>query len=120
MRASPLLIAALSSLLFVTVPASACGGGTGSAEDPPKYCHDYWIHVGEDGTLALHANENGQFQLSVANQYVEQDIDYVHYDGNSLFSIWQYEEANGQPGLQRSDEVCNNTPEGESSDVIWC
>lgn len=122
--------AAVLSILFVSVPASACGGsGDG---DGSRYCHDYTIHVGDDST-GLHANERGQFLLALdtplGGQYVEQDVAYADAEhpwmispenDDWLFSLWHYQEANGHPGLQRADEVCNNTPEGWDSDVIIC
>lgn len=121
--------ATICSILFIAVPASACGGsGTG---DGSQYCHDYTIHLGE-GTTSAHANEKGQFligadTLLLGAHYVEQDIAYTDDSFHGPlssdpwgFSIWWYQEANDRPGLQRADEVCNNTPEGEDSDVIIC
>lgn len=119
MRTLPLALGAL--VLLLAVPAAAACGGEGEGEGE-RYCHDYTIHAGEDdGAAGLHANAEGQFLLSVAGTfYLEQDVAYLDNDEGALFSIWFYEEANGRPGLQRADESCNNTPEGEHSDVIWC
>jgi hypothetical protein len=36
--------------------------------------------------------------------YVDNDL--CQLDGSCLFSIWIYQETNGQPGLQRGDETC--------------
>ena len=118
-------LAAVLSILFVSVPASACGGGGGTAPDDGsyRYCNDYWIHVGDE-SQGLHANHHGQFYLAtqtiLGGNYFEQDAKYADPENTWILSFWWYIESNERPGMQRADEVCNNTPEGESSDAIPC
>lgn len=123
-------VLALTSLLFLALPASACGG-PGTAEDAGEYqyCHDYTIHAGDERT-GVHANEGGQFLVAYNDDtglglfrglYVESDVAYLGPENDGTpWSIWIYSEENGHPGVQRADEVCNNTPEGWESDVTIC
>lgn len=57
----------------------------------------------------------------------EVDVGGVYYIDNDwcqptcMFSIWIYEEANGIEGLQRGDEVKDDTCNGQiESDATWC
>lgn len=113
-------LALAGALLLLALPTALACGGQGEAEDPREYCHDYTLHAGDDATLGAHANDKGQFLLAAGGFYVEQDVAYARLDLTSIYSIWFYQESNGRPGLQRADEMCDNTPEGEDSDVTWC
>lgn len=109
----------IAGLMLLALPTSLACGGSGDGEGADD-CHDYWLHVGDRAT-GLHANEKGQFQLDVLGAYyVEQDMAYLEGDLTYAYSIWFYSETNDRPGLQRADEVCNNTPEGEDSDAVVC
>lgn len=123
-----IFLLAVTTLLLVALPASACGGGPGGApeEGSYQYCNDYRVHVGDESN-GLHANEHGQFYLATqtfdtgfGGMYFEQDAKYADPNNPWLLSFWWYFEANERPGMQRADEGCNNTPEGEDSDVMPC
>ena len=53
----------------------------------------------------------------VPREYVDNDL----CQPECIFSIWFYEESNGIPGLQRGDEVKDDTCHGMiEADTIWC
>ena len=91
----------LAAVLAIAVPVEADHCTTFSTSAP-----DHDTTVDADG---------------VPRYYV--DIDYCHVSQNNnecLFSIWLYEETNGIDGLQRGDEVVDDTCGGLiEADTIW-
>lgn len=56
-------------------------------------------------------------EVSVDGFYVDNDV----CQPECVFSIWLYEEGNGIPGLQRGDEVVDDTCHGMiESDTVPC
>lgn len=59
-------------------------------------------------------------EVAVAGQYVDNDFCQFE-DDPCLFSIWHYQESNDIDGLQRGDEVVDNTCGGLiDADTIIC
>lgn len=101
MRAT--LVAAASLLVFALLMPQA-------AAEETFNCHSWEIFVGDRGQGAGVSTEDGATYLAAAGVYVVNDGAPVVNPW--LFSIWFYTENNGQPGLQRGDEVCDDTAGG--------
>lgn len=109
MRAIPILGVVLLSLGFVA-PANA---------DHRSECPDaYTDSTNVFGAAAIHSNERGQLRVDADDGerkfYLASDAPYADFDAlrDPVFSIWLYEETNGQPGLQRNDDVCHDSGDG--------
>ena len=102
----------LGSLLFLAIP------GVANASESFG-CHTWDIFVGDRTTgagasadTAVYAGANGVYVVSDgAPAYIDPADGVVLNPW--LFSVWVYQEANGVPGMQRSDEVCDETNGGE-------
>jgi hypothetical protein len=84
-----LFLAFVSSIMLLT---TASAGGNCTTTEPTL-------------TLETHAG----------TYYVQNDL----CQPGCLFSVWVYEESNGEPGLQRGDALCNDDGTCCDSDTIW-
>lgn len=113
--------AALFVVALFAVPTQACGqsvAALGSGSGYP-HCPEYDL-LPDGGVGFFQANAHGQFMVSAADAYFVWDEPSLWAPGHYIFSMWFYSESNGMAGLQRSDEVCDNTPEGAYSDATIC
>lgn len=117
-------------LAFVAIPAEACALPLDWPLDGQEYphCPSYDLIAAGEGGASFEANAFGQFLLTIPNPNSPDAPLYQTFDEPSLygqgepftFSLWTYQEGNGLPGLQRGDDVCNNTPPGHFSDTTLC
>lgn len=98
MRPVSILFVGAILLLFAPVPVASAVGSSG--------CHTWEVYLGDETTGAGASTDDGASILAAAGFYVVNDG--LPTD-EFLFSIWIYQESNGVSGLQRGDEVCDET-----------
>lgn len=110
-----LRLASLGIALLVTlfaIPASA-----EHRNACPTYTDETTV-----GVITLHGNARGQVLIDATEAtsgthqfYLSSDAPYADHDplSDPVFSIWLYEETNGEPGLQRNDDACHDSGDGE-------
>lgn len=98
-----------ATLVLLAVPLAAA--------DHDGTCPAYTQRAGAGGAEVAF-NEEGQALAGAGGFYVTWDYTFGLTGTDQLFSLWIYQESNGNPGLQRDDETCSNTHDGEEPDVF--
>lgn len=101
-------------ILVLALPGSAFADHSGNGT-----CPNYTHRAGAAGN-ELAFNDRGQALVTLHDGYGTYYVTWDYTVGvtgwDGLFSIWFYYETNGHDGLQRNDEICNNTAPGEEAD----
>lgn len=107
-----MVLLVLASLAFAAAPHAALANHCGNCACPT------YRHSVTASQTTLWWNDDFQMMLDAGDAPTD-DVRYVTVDelflltpgardGGTLFAIYVYPEANGQPGLQRDDETCSN------------
>lgn len=111
MRTSTLLLASAIFALVAVAPIVA-------AEDETYACHTWEISVGDTATGAAASTDDGAILVAAEGYYVLSDGTIL--TSPYLFTLWTYQESNGQAGLQRGDEACDETNGGQTQPDTFC
>lgn len=111
MRTIALVFASSILMLLVSAPTALAAGETYG-------CHSYEIFAGDAETGVGISTDEGATYMSAAGIYAVNDGTPLLNDW--LLSVWFYRESNGEPGLQRGDEICDDTNGGENESDAWC
>lgn len=104
----------LSSAIFALIALAP----TVAAEGEPYACHSWELWFGDTQTGAAASTDDGALLVAAEGYYVVSDGTIL--TSSYLFSVWTYQESNGEPGVQRGDEACDDTNGGESEPDTFC
>lgn len=111
MRTPTLLVASAILALLALAPTVA-------AEDAAYACHTWELTVGDAQTGAAASTDDAALLVAAEGYYIVSDGTIL--TSSYLFSVWAYQESNGQAGLQRGDEACDDTNGGETESDTFC
>lgn len=107
MRVLSISLFASILLLFAPLPTAAA--------DETFGCHSWEVFVGDREQGVGVSTEDGATFVGAGGFYVVNDGAPLLNDW--IFSIWIYQEGNGEPGLQRVSETCDESSPGNEGDT---
>lgn len=113
MRIVVTIVASCILALVLPLPTAAA-----ETETEEFGCHSWELYVGDRATGVGASTDEGALFVGASGYYVISDG--VPLLMGSLFSVWIYPESNGEAGLQRGDEVCDESNGGEYEPDSGC